>query len=192
MDNGALRLATAPGVTRDEYGLVLPNDLAFHEWELIGKDLQVAHRAILFWLGDWLAYGEHKYGEMYTQAIEVSTYSLETLKKCKAIAERIPRGNRIPELGWSHHMAVAYLPPTERVERLQQAAENNWSRRELQDAIKRTRPKESQCFWDYHVLTQCPKHQRPIGECRVPVFDLDAHNGNPRPNGSISHDPPLR
>jgi hypothetical protein len=186
-----LQLAESPGVIWDHLGLNLPPDLSFGEWERIGEKLQSIHKGILWAIGDWLNYGEHKYGEMYTQAIDATGYSVETLKKAKALGARFQRPQRT-ELSWSHHLTVAYLPPEERTEKLQQAVENHWSKRELQAAIKRPNRIEAKCFWDNHVLTQCAKHQRPIGECRVPVFDLDANNGNSRFNGSIPHDPPLR
>jgi hypothetical protein len=162
--NGALRLIGETGVTFGKYGLTLPPDLSFKEWERIGQTLQAIQGAILWWWGDWICYGESKYGEMYAQAIEVTGYSIETLKKARSLSIRFPPPERT-ELSWSHHLAVAYLPPEERTEKLQKAIENHWSRRELQDAIKTDKPRNVECFWDSHVLTQCAKHQRPIREC---------------------------
>lgn len=86
-------------------------ELTYDEWYRVGKTLHAISRAIGWWWGDFLAWGEMAFGESYTQIIEETEYSRETLKKFKAVSTRIPKGRRIPRLSWSHHFSVAYLEP---------------------------------------------------------------------------------
>ncbi|MDA2921099.1 hypothetical protein MYX76_16680 [Desulfobacterota bacterium AH_259_B03_O07] len=68
-----------------------------------------------FWLGDWLNYGERKYGEKYSQALEQTDYEYDTLRKFGYVSDRVEIGNRFPELDWTHHMVVAPLEPKEQI-----------------------------------------------------------------------------
>ena len=40
----------------------------YAEWEQCGAVLRQIDGAVQWWLGDWLNYGEHAYGEQYSQA----------------------------------------------------------------------------------------------------------------------------
>lgn len=87
-----------------------PENMTYDEWNQIGYTLQTVYRSMRWWLGDWLRSGEAKYGETYAQAIMMTDSSVETLKKYKAIAERIDPEDRIADLSWTHHFHVAYIP----------------------------------------------------------------------------------
>jgi len=41
------------------------------------------------YLGDWLNYGEPRYGEMHSQALESTDYEYQTLKDFKWVADKI-------------------------------------------------------------------------------------------------------
>ena len=49
-----------------------PTELTFEEWTAIGNTLQQVGASLNWWIGDWLNYGERKWGEMYAQAVEVT------------------------------------------------------------------------------------------------------------------------
>src|SRR5947209_5177199 len=42
--------------------LALPADLDHPRWCEIGADLRRFDRAVAWWVGDWWAFGEHRYG----------------------------------------------------------------------------------------------------------------------------------
>lgn len=108
-----------------------PENMSYEQWAAIGRTLQVVNRSVNWWLGDWLAHGARAYGEMYAQAIEISDSSVETLKKLKSVAERIPPYERQESLSWTHHFAVSYLPQEQRGPILEIAARFELSTRDL-------------------------------------------------------------
>lgn len=56
-------------------------------------------------LGDWLNYGENAYGEMYSQVMDETGFSLQTLTNDKYVASKIEIYRRREILSWSHHEA---------------------------------------------------------------------------------------
>src|SRR5690242_18845623 len=70
-------------------GLVLPEDLSFDQWQRIGDVLKRMEKSVQWWIGDWLRFGERKYGEMYSQALEVTDYSYQALNDMKWTAGRV-------------------------------------------------------------------------------------------------------
>src|SRR3954451_8501715 len=56
--------ATLPGGGRSTpVSLDLPEGLAFNAWAGLGERLAAVERSAAWWLGDWWAYGEHRYGD---------------------------------------------------------------------------------------------------------------------------------
>ncbi|MEX2176017.1 MAG: hypothetical protein WD872_16765 [Pirellulaceae bacterium] len=55
-----------------------------------------------------------EWGDKYEQAIAIFNRPLDTLAAYKAVAARIKFPNRLGNLPWSHHQAVAYLPDDKR------------------------------------------------------------------------------
>ena len=70
----------------------------------------MAERSVMFWIGDWLNYGEKaNYGDKYTQALEVTKYDYQTLRDAAWVSGRIQLSDRSDNLSWTHHRAVAAL-----------------------------------------------------------------------------------
>lgn len=113
-----------------------PTSLTFEEWTAIGNTLQQVGASLNWWIGDWLNYGEHKWGEMYAQATEITHLAAETLMTAKWVAGSVNSSIRIEKLSWTHHRYVAHLPPAEQAEWLELAAANGWRSKQLRDAIK--------------------------------------------------------
>lgn len=44
-------------------GWRLPNNMTVEEWKAAGQTLGRIERAVMWWIGDWWAYGEHRYGD---------------------------------------------------------------------------------------------------------------------------------
>jgi hypothetical protein len=110
--------------------------MSFEEWASIGRTLQRAAGSVNWWLGDWLNEGEIRYGEMYTQAIEETGLSYQTLANIKYVSGRIPASHRRENLPWKHHAIVASLPDDERDFWLSCAIEDRLSASRLQTVIR--------------------------------------------------------
>lgn len=129
-------LPALPGVLT-ETGWDAPATLSFEEWEVVGQWFKLAERSVMWWIGDWLAFGEKKYGETYSQALEATDYENGSLRNAKWVSSRIEVSRRRENLGWSHHYEVASLAPAEQEKWLDKAEAEGWPHKELRAAIKR-------------------------------------------------------
>jgi len=109
----ALEQFSIDGLLVTRLGLELPEDLPFDQWEMIGRKLRSVERAIQWLIGDWLRFGERKYGEMYSQALDVTGSSYQTLANQVYVAGRFEISRRRENLTFTHHAEVAGLPPEE-------------------------------------------------------------------------------
>lgn len=119
-----------------EMGLVFPKEMEYAEWQEIGQHLQLMSKAMPWWVGDWLNFGEAKYGETYTQAIALTGEKYQTLLNWKSVAKRVPLDVRHPCLSWSAHAEVASLPSEQQAEWLDRVEANSWTREELRKAMR--------------------------------------------------------
>jgi len=113
-----------------------PAELTFEEWTAIGNTLQQVGASLNWWIGDWLNYGEGKWGEMYAQAVEVTGWEYDRLRTTKWVANAVKLSFRKDNLSWTHHVHVAGLEPTEQSKWLELATANGWRSGQLRDAIK--------------------------------------------------------
>jgi len=90
-----------------------------------------------FWLGDLLNYGEKRWGETYAQAAEQSGYTEESLANMKWVAGHVDSSLRNENLSYSHHVAVAPLPPDEQEQWLDKAEKEGMNVSQLRNAIAR-------------------------------------------------------
>lgn len=117
-------------------GLVIARDLSFDEWSELGAGLQVIDSGIQWVLGDWLNYGEQRYGEKYSQAVEMTGYAYQSLANIAYVASRIEISRRRENLRFSHHEVVAALEPAEQEALLSKAVEYSLTVAALRDAVK--------------------------------------------------------
>ena len=117
-------------------GLVFDESLTYDEWELIGKQLQNIHKSIQFWIGDWLNFGERKFGEMYAQAIEETGLDYQTLANYKTVANLVEFTRRRVNLSWSCHREVAFLNPEIQENLLEKGLQEGWHTRDFTRAGK--------------------------------------------------------
>lgn len=150
-------------------GLELDDDVEFEQWLDIGKILCRASRAVQWWIGDWLAYGEHKYGEKYAQGEVITGIDPQTLKSYNFVAANVQKLRRRNFLSWSHHREVAALPPASQDDLLKQAEENKWSKLQLRHHINAKKIEET----DY------PELETPIRRdyARIKAQFLEARKG---------------
>lgn len=128
-------LAPSIGQT-DEISWTGTEDMTFEDYQRIGRTFQQIKNSLAWWVGDWLNFGDRKFGEAAMQAVEDTGKSMETLLKWKAVSFRVPRNIRRSDLGWTHHFYVAYVPEEQRGKLLDLAANIDLSSRELKDVVK--------------------------------------------------------
>lgn len=124
-----------PGVLFTEYGMeVTPGlDLSFDDWNKAGASLANLQRRsymIFMWgWGDWLNEGKRKYGEKYTQGMEITGLRYRTLVNYTYVAGATPRYLRgIPGLTQRHYLVVAKIKdPHQKLRLLIDAAVNGWT-----------------------------------------------------------------
>lgn len=117
-------------------GLELNESVTFEEWQDIGVKLQLMEGSIQWWIGDWIRFGERKWGEMYAQAIEETCLDYGTLANYKYVAENVEGSRRCESLSWSSHREVASLDPKQQKELLQEGTEKNWKARDFNHVVK--------------------------------------------------------
>lgn len=124
-------------VTETSY--LLPDGLAFDDWAAEGPVLVAMAQSALWWLGDWIAYGEHAYGEKYAQAVEATGLANQTLRNAVWVASKIPPQDRRAKVPWSHHRAAASLKPNDRRALLKRAEAEHLSEYDVRMAVRELR-----------------------------------------------------
>jgi hypothetical protein len=113
--------------------------LGFEDWARVGRKMGMTGRGAGWWLGDWLRYGNVRYGERYARAARITGYDTQTLMNMVYVASRIDLSRRRESLSWSHHAEVAPLEPAEQEQWLRTADVDHLSVRDLREAIRARR-----------------------------------------------------
>ena len=116
--------------------IVLDKSVGFGTWEAYGLGIQRVAGSVQWVIGDWLNFGESRYGEDYAQVLPETQRGYDSLSQCKWVAAAVDASTRVPELSWSHHREVASLSPDEQSHWLAIAIEFDYSVRQLADAIR--------------------------------------------------------
>jgi hypothetical protein len=116
-------------------GVVLPEGLDYEEWVAVGRALVAIAVSVLWALGEWWAFGRHKYGHRAMIAEELP-YEFKYLCNLGWVARSIPTSSRNEALSFTHHMKVAKLEPGDQKYWLEKAAEEEWSANKLEQNIK--------------------------------------------------------
>jgi hypothetical protein len=111
-------------------------DLDVAEWIIHGGRLGSIGRAVSWWIGDWVNYGNEKFGEKYTRAARVSGYDVQSLMNMAYVASRFDRFRRRERLSWSHHAELASLDPEQQEMWLEKAERASLSVRGLRDELR--------------------------------------------------------
>jgi phage N-6-adenine-methyltransferase len=117
-------------------GLTVNGEVAYEDWAAFGETLQRVEGSINWWIGDWINYGERKYGEAHTQAMEATGKAYTTIANCAWVASKIDFSRRRENLSWSHHMEIAKCEPDEQLYWLDRAEKESWSVAELRRMMK--------------------------------------------------------
>jgi len=132
------------GATLTRTGLTITGDMPYERWEFLGQKLREFEGSVMWWIGDWLNYGEAAYGEKYSQALETTDYAYRTLAQAAWVAKAVQFSSRLENLSWSHHQEVASLEPDEQDAILGKATEHGMSRKELREFVRIYKRKQTQ------------------------------------------------
>jgi hypothetical protein len=125
-----------PKVTLRPNGLSFTGDLNRQEWNDLGARIGRVGKSIGFMIGDWLNYGERQWGDLYSEAIELTGLDYQTLADYAYVSKRIDFSSRNENLDFSHHKVVAKLKSAdEQREWLANAAKHNLSVRRLRRSV---------------------------------------------------------
>jgi hypothetical protein len=113
--------------------------LDVREWAEVGRRIGSVGRNIQWLIGDWIAYGNQKFGERYARASKISGYDPQTLMNMVYVATRFAVSRRRENLSWSHHETLAALDPMEQDRWLDQAALHRWSVADLRAMLRVSR-----------------------------------------------------
>jgi N6-adenosine-specific RNA methylase IME4 len=128
---------SVPG-TLSRIGWTLPAKLDFDQWVACGGALHKIEGAVQWWLGDWWAYGEHKYGArkaLFEEGQPLDELNFSTLMTYGWVARQVTTSNRLEVLSFKHHFHVASLEPAKQREWLERAEREGWSSNQLKAAI---------------------------------------------------------
>jgi hypothetical protein len=161
------------GVEVTPVGLNISAKLSYEQWSDLVKRTQRTHRSILWVIGDLLCYGESRWSQKFSQAIE--EHSEQTWLNAMWVSSKIEPIRRLMQLSWSHHQQVAALPPDEQDKFLKIAHEKKLSVHELRKAIRLSRViEEPQQRSDFRDMPDAPEILPDVEPEAEPQFaDMD-------------------
>ncbi|HPA19503.1 MAG TPA: hypothetical protein PLU30_17280 [Verrucomicrobiae bacterium] len=140
-------------VSASPLGLQIRGELSFAEWKRLAPKIGQALRSCAFVVGDWLVYGEERFGdqpllpgidpgpsrtvsrEQYDAAHAATGIDEAVLANYAYVARNVPRSMRRESLSWEHHRAVAKLEEPEQGRWLEQAEKAELTSRRLRASI---------------------------------------------------------
>lgn len=118
----------------------IPNqELDAKQWAAAGRRIGAVGRCIQWVLGDWIAYGNERFGERYSRVSKITGYDAQTLMNMVYVASRFQISRRRESLSWSHHETVAALDREGQDRWLDQTEINHWSVSDLRMMMRMSR-----------------------------------------------------
>ncbi|HEY0447601.1 hypothetical protein [Actinophytocola sp.] len=130
-------------------------DLDCAQWIVHGERLGSIGRGVAWWIGDWMNYGNAKFGEKYSRAARITGYDPQTLMNMAYVASRFAPDRRRAALSWSHHSEVSALDAADQDDLLTFAEETKLSARGLREEV-RARGRRSANRTKTHAEEQAP------------------------------------
>ena len=121
-------------------GVTFKNDTTYADWETFGKMLATVSGSIMWFLGDWINFGEAKFGEKYTQAMNFTKYDYGTLANAAYCCRKYEPKDRRPRLSWRHHFDCARFELGDRTAILDQVERMDMSSTQLREFLHRQFP----------------------------------------------------
>lgn len=156
-------------------GIKATGEPSFEEWLQCGEFINRAKGSVHFWIGDWLNYGEQKWGEKYLQAIKETNYDYGTLRNDKWVASKVELSRRRDKLSFDHHAEVADLEPDEQDRLLDYAEKNKLDVRAFRSYVGQGQPKGHPAIRmdTSEVISINGQLTKIIGECDFEVMEQE-------------------
>jgi hypothetical protein len=89
------------------------SDLDERHWREAGQRIARTGHTMHWWIGDWLRFGNHRFGERYALASRITGYDVQTLMNHAYVASHVAVEQRRAEVSWSHYVELAKLRPAD-------------------------------------------------------------------------------
>jgi hypothetical protein len=129
--------APAAGPSLTETSWAPRRELTLADWIRQGRSLGTIGRASGWWIGDWIRFGNARYGEKYEVAARITGYDAQSLMNMAYVASRFDFSRRREKLSFSHHAELAALPPDEQDRWLDRAEAERLSSRLIRKELRR-------------------------------------------------------
>jgi hypothetical protein len=93
----------------------LPDNMTETDWKQAGFALSKIEGAMAWWIGDWWAFGEHKYGDRkaLVESEEWEGPAYNSCNNAAIVCRKFETTRRRVNLGFGQHEACSSLPPDE-------------------------------------------------------------------------------
>ncbi|MGA2007734.1 MAG: hypothetical protein ABSH27_09285, partial [Solirubrobacteraceae bacterium] len=109
------------------------------QWMEHGQRLRRLGTGANWWVGDWIRYGNARYGERYKLATKLTGYDKQTLMNFAYVASRFEASRRTSQVSWSHHAELAAFEPEEQQHWLERAVVDRLSLKDLRRELRSAR-----------------------------------------------------
>ncbi|MES2782939.1 MAG: hypothetical protein V4657_09090 [Pseudomonadota bacterium] len=130
-------IAVTDNTETSSLSLSLPDDLSFEQWQDVGRNLAARGKVLNWWIGDWWAAGDHRYGDRAKVAAEgLFGKEFGSLANAASVCRVFETSRRRERLSWSHHVEVAPLSPEQADEVLEQAEQIGMSVMQVRAVVR--------------------------------------------------------
>lgn len=116
-------------------GLIITGELSYDDWLKAAEFYQFLRSRTQWIIGDILRYGESRYGDKYSQAVDEHGKSQSRLSTYVYICNRFDIDRRRPELSFDHHAECGSLDPREADRVLLEAIKLRWSKQDVREEV---------------------------------------------------------
>jgi hypothetical protein len=130
--------------TIDEVVWTPKDGMTLEGWTAAGRRLGLIGKGMQWWLGDWIRFGNARWGERYREAARITGYEVGTLRNMAWVSGQFDPSLRRSELSWSHYPLLVKLPPDRRLEWIERAVEDRLSVEDLRIELRRVNPDQGE------------------------------------------------
>lgn len=130
----AAKLATVAWLPREP--------MALNDWVAAGRRFGLIARCSQWWIGDWVTYGNSRWGEKYAEAARITGYDAGSLRNMAWVSSQFDTALRSDKLSWSHHVLLAPLDDEEKRGWLELAIQSKLSVSDLRLELRAHRRKD--------------------------------------------------
>ena len=135
-DGGLLSADERRYVTAVATGLTIRDDTPYDVWaDLVGR-LVEGEKRVHWYLADLINFGDRRYGEMYSQALDAASWSYQTWRDVTWVGRRFELSRRRDNVPFFVHKEVAALDPADADELLDRYEAEGWTQKRLREEGK--------------------------------------------------------